>query len=57
LESTITSVNIPQRSLSKTTINGLNGKKWSIPTTVEVGDSINTKFNEFSGTPVSQIIT
>lgn len=57
LESTITSINIPSRSLSKTTINGIGGKKWSIPTSVDVGDSINAKFNEFSGTPVSQIIT
>lgn len=57
LESTLTSVNIPSRSLSKTTINGIGGKKWSIPTSVDVGDSINAKFNEFSGTPVSQIIT
>lgn len=49
-------VTLPTSTLNKTTITGLGGKKWSVPTNVDVGDTATITFLEMSGTPIFNII-
>lgn len=47
---------MPTVTMNKTTINGLGGKKWSAPTSLNVGETATLTFTELSGTPVKLII-
>ena len=45
----------PTRTLNKTTQTGLGGKKWSTPSSIDVGDAITLSFFEMSGMPITRI--
>jgi hypothetical protein len=45
----------PGATLNRTTMNGVGGFKWSVPTNVDIGDTISIKFFESSGIPIYHI--
>ena len=50
-------VTMPTETLNKTTVTGMGGKKWSVPTNIDVGDTLTIAFLELSGTPIRKIIS
>jgi len=55
LSCTLMSITVPSVTVNKTTFNGIGGKKWSVVTNIDVGDSISCRFTEFSGLPIAKI--
>lgn len=55
LVSSSLSITVPSITLNKTTLNGIGGKKWSVITNVDVGDSISIRFTEWSSLPLAKI--
>jgi hypothetical protein len=50
-----TSVTPPGSTLGKTTHTSIGNMKWNNPTTLELGDEITCKFNEYAGVPIYRI--
>lgn len=42
-------------TLNKTTVNAMGGRKWNVPTSLDVADSISVSYNEYSGLPIYKI--
>lgn len=42
-------------TLNKTTVNAMGGRKWNVPTSLDVSDSISINYNEYSGLPIYKI--
>jgi len=55
LVSSSLSLSVPSITINKTTFNGLGGKKWSVISNIDVGDSISVRFNEWSSLPLAKI--
>jgi hypothetical protein len=49
------SVTPPGGTLNKVEFTGLGGIKWSVPGTIDYGNSVSVKFLEFNGTPILNI--
>ena len=49
------SVTPPGGTLNKVEFTGLGGTKWSVPGSVDYGNSVSVKFLEFNGTPILDI--
>lgn len=45
----------PTVTLNKTTMNGIGGTKWQVPTNLDIGDTISARYNEYSGLPIYMI--
>lgn len=52
LSSSCMSVTPPGGTLNKVTFNGLGGSKWSVPGSIDYGNTITIKYTEFSGLPI-----
>ena len=50
------SVTVPAVTINKTTFTGIGGKKWSVISNIDVGDSLTVRFTEFSGIPIGKIL-
>ncbi|MCK9597025.1 hypothetical protein M0R19_07610 [Candidatus Pacearchaeota archaeon] len=50
------SVTVPAVAINKTTFTGIGGKKWSVISNIDVGDSLTVRFTEFSGVPIGKIL-
>ncbi|MCK9597379.1 hypothetical protein M0R19_09415 [Candidatus Pacearchaeota archaeon] len=50
------SVTVPALAINKTTFTGIGGKKWSVISNIDVGDSLTVRFTEFSGVPIGKIL-
>jgi hypothetical protein len=55
LESAMTSVTPPGGTINRAEYSGLGGVKWSVPTSMDYGDSISIRYIEFSGLPILRI--
>lgn len=47
---------IPEFTLNKSDITALGGTKWSVPSNIDIGNSITTRHREFSGLPIYKIM-
>jgi len=57
LTATAIGVTLPTIDLNKTTIRGLGGTKWSVPTDLVIGDTVSVRYVELAGLPISKIHT
>ena len=55
LESACTSVTPPGGTLNKVQFQGLGGSKWSVPGSIDYGNTITLKYTEFSGLPIFRV--
>lgn len=57
LSSTVLAVNVPGININRTTVEGLGGIKFTLPTSTEFENTFSVKFLEVSGTPIFKIIS
>ena len=55
LESACTSVTPPGGTINRAEYTGIGGVKWSVPSSMDYGDSITLRYIEFSGLPILRI--
>jgi hypothetical protein len=55
LEAACTSVTPPGGTINRAEYTGLGGVKWSVPSSMDYGDSITLRYIEFSGLPIQRI--
>ena len=55
LEAACTSVTPPGGTINRAEYQGLGGVKWSVPSSMDYGDSITLRYIEFSGLPILRI--
>jgi hypothetical protein len=55
LSASCMSVTPPSGTLNKVQFQGLGGSKWSVPGSIDYGDTISIKYTEFSGLPILRI--
>jgi len=55
LESACTSVTPPGGTINRAEYQGIGGVKWSVPSSMDYGDSITLRYIEFSGLPIQRI--
>lgn len=49
------SVTVPGGTMNKTDMNGLGGTKWSVPTSMDYGNTLSIRFLEYSHLPILSI--
>lgn len=45
----------PTTTLNKTTMTGVGGTKWHVPTNLDISDTFTVRYNEYSGLPIYSI--